>query len=242
MTQSMRCFVISLEEAHERRKRFFTAAERHNWQVEVFTAVDKADLIVTSKGQLRAEVTHRTDKILSLDVVAGKTGHISMKVGEYACALSHMILWKKLLASGDSHWCIFEDDAVIENPYSRIPLPEDADFVFLSDRVQSVVPSEIQTDAEFDDWVARTPFAPLLPGVGTEAYIVTSKGASAGLGLMNQMYWPIDLQLMSYGHGTINCGHYLAEDRLDLRTVCRLYSSNQTYTHYEDLGISYIND
>ncbi len=238
----MRCSVISLDRAAERRKRFFAAAKRYRWQAEVFPAVDKADLIVTPRGKTKARVSHRSDDSISLEAVAGSWGHISLGPGHYACALSHLLLWKKLAASGESHWCIFEDDAVLEQRYVDLPLPRDADFVFLSDRVQSLVPRGINSQMEFERWMATTPFAPLVPGCGTEAYIVTRKGAETGLKLMQPMFWPIDLQLMAYGHGTVASGHRMAQERRDPKVECRLYASTQTYTRHVDHGVSYLNE
>ena len=165
-----------------------------------------------------------------------------MGPGHYACALSHLLLWENLIASGESHWCIFEDDAVLEHKYIELPLPRDADFVFLSDRVQSLVPQEIGSQMEFDRWCASTPFAPLVPGCGTEAYIVTRKGAETGLKLMQPMFWPIDLQMMAYGHGTATARHALMRERRDPNAECRIYATTQTYTRHEDHGVSYLNE
>jgi GR25 family glycosyltransferase involved in LPS biosynthesis len=238
----MRSFVISLDRATDRRKQFFAAAKRHRWQVEVFPAVDKADLIVTPEGETKARVTHRRDESIHLAVEAGSWGHISLGPGHYACALSHLALWKNLIESGDSHWCLFEDDAVIEQPYLHLPLPSDADFVFLSDRVHSLVPDEICTQMEFESWKATNSFAPLVPGCGTEAYIVTRKGAETGLRLMHPMFWPIDLQLMAYGHGAIAARHERTNERRDKDADCRIYATTETYTSHVDHGVSYLNE
>ena len=95
--------------------------------MEVFPAIDWRDLEIRETGQGH-EVTHRHLRDVSLTGVPLPGGTLTLRAGHYACALSHMALWRKMLAEGDERIGIFEDDAVIRGGLVEA-LPEDADFV-----------------------------------------------------------------------------------------------------------------
>ena len=234
----MRSFVISLERAAERRERFFRHAQANQWEVEYFPAVDKYDLIIRNSDPTLAQVTHVSDPGIQLELVAGSWGSITLSAGQIACALSHMVLWRKLLESGEDAWCIFEDDAEIEHPLTPFEMPPDTDFVYISDRVTAVLTEDVDHDDE--EWRRKNPLAILLPGCGTEAYIVTKRGAEAGLKIMTPMFWPIDLQLMAQAQLFVGGYHSLRKEMRKDLPFCNMYCTTQTYTKHEDEGFSYL--
>jgi hypothetical protein len=237
----MKAFVITLERAAERQARFFAQAKEHGWEVEIFPAIDWRDLIFTTqpegKGRL---VTHVSDPAIHLEVLAPEENHAELTPGEIACALSHLQIWRKVLSEKLGHCFVFEDDASIEAAWEEVPLPEDAEFIFINDRVRSEVPEELSEES-LDDWCAANPFSPMIPGCGLEAYIVTQAGAARGLEIMSSLRLPIDLQLFACGHGVTPVTSKLYHDRKDLPEA-KLYATTTIFATHTDHAVSYIRD
>ena len=232
----MKSYVINLQRAPQRLARFTSSADIYGWEIKRFDAIDRRDLrFGKCKDDGVSIVTHVGDPSLAINVVRG-----GLHEGHVACALSHLLLWIKLLDSDEEAFGIFEDDAVIERDNDFRDIPLDTDFLFISDRVSVLVPDEIITEEQLSEWVKISKLAPMVPGCGTEAYIVTRRGARKGIELMSEMFWPIDLQLMAYGHGTRLVGHSLSKRRVKTMPECRIYATTTPYTIHADQGISYI--
>ena len=234
-------FVISLDRASERRTRFFEAAERHGWNVTTFPATDLRDLRI-ERLSMELETVHAdSEPPVSITGLRGADGNRGPGDGAYACAVSHLRAWKWMIEEGHRAICVFEDDAVIERQFDLPSLPSDADFVFINDRVSALVPDEIMTEGELPAWVAANPFAPLVPGCGMEAYIVTDRGAAKAIALLEKMSSPIDLQLLACGHGTALASHSLGAIKPEGAPLLQIYATTRPYTRHEDFGVSYLN-
>ena len=228
-------YVISLERASERRTRFFSAAKSVLWDVAVFYGAEQDELLIEQCSDKLSRISLPGCSDISI------TGKPRRSRGAYACALSHIQLWKKMLDERLPAICIFEDDAIIERPYDGLKYPPDADFVFLNDRVSALIPDEIVTQDELQEWVSKNPFAPLVPGCGLEAYIITEQGARKALKLMQVMLHPIDLQILACGHGTALASHHLAADKPVNADGLQIYTTTHPYTRHEDHAVSYLN-
>jgi len=170
---------------------------------------------------------------------SGPEGPDRNSMGEYACAISHLHLWERLLEEGYESMCVFEDDSVIARPYDLRQLPADADFVFMNDSVSGLMPGELEGEEE-DRWIAENPFVPLIPGCGTYSYIVTSKGAARGLEVMRPMRSPIDRQLLACGHGTEITEHSLLCCKPEGALTLAIYATTSIYATHEDHGESFL--
>lgn len=231
--EQMKAFVINLARATERRASFLAAANAHGWEVEVVPAVDWRELHAEPQDDGSRMVRQVKG---DLQIAVACDGPHSL--GAVACALSHISLWRRIVAEGLPEACIFEDDAQLTSAWHGKPLPADADMVFISDRVSALNPGDLD-ESELDAWCQRTPYAPLVPGCGTEAYIITAKGGGKALEIMNPLRVPIDLQLMAAGHGTLEAGHSLVEYRIDGQSLS-VYATTEVFTTHDNAAFSYI--
>jgi glycosyl transferase family 25 len=237
----MRSFVINLKRSPERLVRFQEHAARHGWDVEVFPAVDKHDLLVRTLVGNKAEISHVGEPEHQLSAVAAADGKLSIDTGNWACLLSHRALWRRLLASGEEAWIVCEDDAVIEAAWEGWRIPAPAHFVFFHDRVDSAgeLPEVICGGHKRNRPLA---LRALMPGCGTECYWVSREGAKIGLKATDPVCMPIDWQLFSYGHGPVAQGTGRSGDRIRRRLVCQIYAADKVLARHRDGGVSYIND
>lgn len=234
----MKSFVINLKRDPKRLETFFSSAAQFGWEAERFEAIDRANLRIDEREEAGETVNHLRDP----KIIWEGDKDAALSAGHYGNALSHILLWQLVLDEHLPAICIFEDDVIFERSRDLPPLPEDADFVFINDRVSCLVPDGVSDEAELMDWASKTPYAPLFPGCGIEAYIVTAAGAAKGLELMQPMFYPLDLQLMAYGHGTAAKEHGLVQKRRPGKPECKIYATTQTYTRHEDGCFSHVND
>ena len=96
----MKCYVISLPRAGERRERVTEEFRRANLPFQFFDAVDGTRLSETTLASVDREARQRRG-LSRLDEAA------------LACVLSHMALFRALVVSGDEMAAIFEDDCLL---------------------------------------------------------------------------------------------------------------------------------
>jgi len=96
----MKCYVISLPQAGERRERVTEEFRRADLPFEFFDAVDGTRLSETTLASVDREARRRRG-LSRLDDAA------------LACALSHMAVFRALVVSGDKMAAIFEDDCLL---------------------------------------------------------------------------------------------------------------------------------
>ena len=94
----MKCFVINLERAVDRRSKIIDEFKKHGVQFEFFLAKDK--LLLNDSDLLEAGAFEA--KFLNWRY-PDFNGHL-------ACWLSHLGVWKKALENGDNMIAVFEDD------------------------------------------------------------------------------------------------------------------------------------
>lgn len=235
-------FVINLARATERLANFEVGRQDHQWEVAVFTAIDRRDLMVAESSPTHKVVQHRNDISTRLHHVPDRAGTLSLNLGHIACAMSHMALWQKVVAEELPHACIFEDDAEIMRPWWHQPWPATADFIFLSNRVPGLVPHHIQSTDKLEAHLAAHPYIPLAPGCGTEAYIVTQQGARKALAIMAEMFLPVDLQLLSCAHGSRLMRHSLLADKLPGMPELEMWTTSHVFTQHQNDWPSYVNE
>ena len=235
----MKSFVINLARAIERKAAFLQAAQSHQWEVEVFPAVDWRELEVeTLDNGGRSVSVPGTD--LMLTVSGPRAGADPLSLGEIACALSHISLWRKILAENLPAAFIFEDDAALIAPWKGAAWPTDADLVFINDRVSALVPEDLE-ESELEAWCQRTAYAAMIPGCGMEGYLITQQGAAKALALMETLHVPLDLQIMAAGQGTLETDHSLLAHRRPGHEL-QLYATTEAFTSHDDQSFSYISE
>ncbi|WP_038166379.1 glycosyltransferase family 25 protein [Verrucomicrobium sp. BvORR106] len=239
---SLPAFVINLARATERLAGFSTGMASHQWNVTLFHAIDRRDLVVVENSPTHKLIQHRRDNSIRLTMVPNRAGTLSLGLGHIACALSHMALWKKVVDEDLPHACLFEDDAQIISPWWDRPWPATADFIFLSNRVRGLVPHHIQSTDKLEAHLAEHPYIPLAPGCGTEAYIVTQQGARKALAIMAEIYMPVDLQLLSCAHGSRLIQHSLLADKLPTMPELEMWTTSHFFTQHENDWPSYVNE
>ncbi|GHF46850.1 glycosyl hydrolase 53 family protein [Streptomyces griseosporeus] len=176
-------FVINLDRDHERLAAM--AARLGAWGVE-FTRWPATD------GQALADGPH-LPAAAEFDGVA-LSGFDRFALPEAACGISHIRLWRMLVAQRVPWAVVLEDDArLIRRPPSGIGawgLPQDADIVLLSDRA---APGAVRRAG-----ASGFSFADVVGGAGTEGYLVSWEGARQLLAVTRPLLNPLDFQM--YAH------------------------------------------
>lgn len=161
----MRCTVISLESALERRAHIQQEFKKHNINFEFFDA-----LVPDQAAQFAAS--------LDLDI---DTSQLSR--GELACFMSHVSLWKKIIDEDLPHLVIFEDDVYLGEDAQQLLSQADwldpnwhiikieafSKKVFLSSHSRPIIPNK------------RYIYQLKGENLGTAGYILSKKGAQAYL-------------------------------------------------------------
>ncbi|WP_081887832.1 glycosyltransferase family 25 protein [Verrucomicrobium sp. BvORR034] len=238
----MQGIVISLDHATERRTRFFSNARNHGWDIKQFDAVNKCNLKVISSNTSHCLVQDQSNFSASIRTTVDAIGRPTVSPGNIACALSHVLIWKRILLESLPYTFVFEDDARILKKWSEPAWPNDTDFVFIGDRVSGLLPTNIETEPQLAAYLQSHRYLPLVPGCGTEAYIVTYSGAQKALKIFEELKQPVDLQLLACAHGTRLTRHSLLKLRSPGAPECRISVTPEYYTIHDDLGHSYISD
>ena len=126
-TEKMKCFVINLERAVDRRNKVIEEFERRSVQFEFSVATDKLQL-------------HESDL---QEVGAFEAKFLNWRYpdfnGHLACWLSHVDVWRKAVKNGYDMIAVFEDDATL-SPNINVALNTiemakfEFDIVFLNNR------------------------------------------------------------------------------------------------------------
>lgn len=103
-------FIISLADAHERRRRIMDQCRSFGLMAEIVDAVD-------GRSGLPSEYEGRIDRAGAKAYDLGR----KMTDGEFACALSHQMIYERILRDDLPGAVVLEDDAILT--------PEFAEFV-----------------------------------------------------------------------------------------------------------------
>ena len=104
----MKIFIISLVDSANRRAKISHQLNTLNLKFEFFDAVD-------ARKSVPKEFENRIDRVL-----AKKRLKRNITNGELGCALSHALLYEKIINENLKHTFIFEDDAIIDNAFKNI--------------------------------------------------------------------------------------------------------------------------
>lgn len=96
----MKTFYINLDRREDRNEKFLKSCPLKNELIR-FSAIDG-----------RNNRSHPAYQHI-------KRHMIELNRGEYGCFASHFLLWKQLLNSKDSHYFIFEDDAIFCDDFKK---------------------------------------------------------------------------------------------------------------------------
>ena len=152
----MEAFVISLNDAHEKRAKVKSILDDVDLNYNIYDAVD-------GRNNLNKYNFNVYENWFE------PTYHFNMTEGEIGCALSHYFIWKKIIDEGIGRVLILEDDFVIcdEHVVNKInQIKIEYDFVYLGRKKMSNKNEErydIIVKPEFSYW--------------TIGYIITLEGA-----------------------------------------------------------------
>jgi GR25 family glycosyltransferase involved in LPS biosynthesis len=187
-------YCISLPES-PRRKAFAASAAENGLSFEFFDAICIDDL---RKGtSVEGCAVDLTD--------LGWTNHerrdprrrsAPLLFTEIGCAYSHIKCWQRARQLNADFVVIFEDDAIIKRHPEHNVWPQDADIIYLGDRM----PRNKRGEAAGY-------------GCGTDAYTLTRTGISKCLEIFRVLYMPIDLQLIAHQKAQFAHGHGLTKYR-----------------------------
>lgn len=147
--------------------------------------------------------------------------------GLIGCSLSHKMLWKQLLESGQNAYVVLEDDVIITektiNILKKIPkYLEYYNIDFLNMNSFDIFKSFHKKVFEIDD----IEFVKPILNLSTRTYIITRNGARKLLDLLTNIYTHIDAEISLSGiFGRINC--ISSREPLTLTTE---------YTHISTIG------
>lgn len=110
------CYVINLRQDSERRERVRAVLARHDIAPVFFDAVD-------GRAMTRAQL----DGHLNLPALAREYG--TLTPGEVGCALSHIGVYREIVAAGHELAVVLEDDIDVIGHFGRLLDPGSAEFV-----------------------------------------------------------------------------------------------------------------
>ena len=99
-------FVISLIDAHERRQRMAEQMARHGLSYEIIDAID-------GRQGLPPEYEHKIDRMAARDYMCR-----DMTDGEFACALSHQMIYERIVHDALPGAIVLEDDAILTSSFA----------------------------------------------------------------------------------------------------------------------------
>ena len=106
MPKTMKVFIVNLKESLDRRQYMIEEMKKTNLQYEFFDAVN-------GKG------IKNIDKIYDKETAIKVYGR-ELKLGEIGCAMSHLLIYKKMLEENIDQALIFEDDIIIANDFNKV--------------------------------------------------------------------------------------------------------------------------
>lgn len=166
MTGLEKMFVINLARRPDRWDKWLEQAKR--WGVplfEKFEGVDGATL----------EMTPTVKNLF-------RNNNFNNNPFGFGCALSHFLLWIRLIESQAPYYIIFEDDAQFSRPFKLPELPEDWDlFYFGGVNVENCKPPGIM----YNNDVVMPTLEPY-QNLTTVAYMISLKGALTLMQIIEQ--------------------------------------------------------
>ena len=212
-------FVINLERDTERRNQFEKVNSREKGvgvPYQFFSATEWENNVENTNVHHSSNHNESESSAIDIDIArqartrqeeyARTYAFVSQKAaqrhyGDAASTLSHIRLMEQLLASSEDFYFIFEDDAVLKEPFrstGAVQAPSDAQVVFLVQyatkkvKVKAVARGPA-TDEEEDD--NNQDEVRVVQGYGAMGYVVTRTGAELILRHLRGHPVPFDVAL-----------------------------------------------
>ncbi len=102
----MRTFIINLKESTDRRQYMINEMKKTNLEYEFFDAVNGRNIRNIDEIYLREDSFKKIRKILTY--------------GEIGCAMSHLLIYKKMIDENIEQALILEDDIIVSNDFKHV--------------------------------------------------------------------------------------------------------------------------
>ncbi|UTC76287.1 glycosyltransferase family 25 protein [Treponema sp. OMZ 792] len=102
----MRVFIVNLKESTDRRQHMIEEMKKTNLQYEFFDAVNGKDI-------------KNIEEVYDKESAIKEYGR-ELKLGEIGCAMSHLLIFKKMIEEDIEQALIFEDDIIISNDFNKV--------------------------------------------------------------------------------------------------------------------------
>jgi glycosyl transferase family 25 len=165
MTIKYKVYCVSGVESVDRRLNILHSAKKLGWAFDFFPAV------YPPKNYDQFQVFR---EILKYEFNEG------LLPGEVGCALSHLVLWERLIESESDFFVVFEDDAVFLRPPSDLKLLADVDFQMVN-KHSNPMPGSL--------WLGPK-------SSGSYGYVVHKSGAKKFLENLKRVDTPIDIMIL----------------------------------------------
>jgi hypothetical protein len=185
-----KAYCINLASRNDKWKAFQRRARAVS--PNLLETIERFEAINGSKAQDTDDIQKEWDSTTNAKYSPKETPCIrTMTPGEIGCALSHIALWRKLVASDDAHWLILEDDCSFVNyrgrdrlsiafarAWKELPFDWAIFYLGFSDRGERRYIKQCKRSAQW-----RDPMDPEIEmfspeyGYHTHAYMITKPGA-----------------------------------------------------------------
>ena len=160
----MRTFIINLKESADRRQYMIEEMKKTNLQYEFFDAVSGKDI-------------KNIEEVYDHEYAVTKAGS-PLNLGEIGCAMSHLLIYKKMIDENIERTLILEDDIIISEKFDEI-IKEILEF-----NLQNSVILLGQSSKKLKKKIYKTKLDPLYTlskifnsACGTYGYIIDNKAA-----------------------------------------------------------------
>ena len=181
----LKIYCISLSDSQARRQEILEMKNKFGLSLEFVDAID-------GRSCSKEEIQASTEREIRWNSLNGYINEIKYS-GEAACSLSHIKAWEAIIDEGVEQAIIIEDDVFLRA--CEITIPIDAEFVFLSTRVNRNHDGEASGDHPH----------------GSEAYYLTNSCARKLLEIMRVLVMPVDIQWLPQIESLIADNHIMTE-------------------------------
>lgn len=180
-------YVINLKNRSEKRKYMEEQLAKHNLKYNMFEAINGNQLNLKDLSNLNIIDEEKAKKYMKRRV----------RRGEFGCALSHILIWIKLLQQSSTttkYFLILEDDAYLINNFKKKLIgvindidKKDWDVLYLNENCYNHFGSACNGD-DFSDKTIQ----PKRTGYGLYGYVINKKFITKCLNDLFPIYFAID--------------------------------------------------
>lgn len=121
-----------------------------------------------------------------------------LSLGEIGCALSHLAIYEKFLASQEDYVCVFEDDILFDDQFTRDDLQAFCDFVATKPEATMLALKSTRTYGKKIKTVSNYTIHATSRFMYAYAYIINRKAAENILKLQRPLQFEIDQMRLYY--------------------------------------------